>query len=49
MTHPKLIKFMGAHKMYPRKKVDSCFILFQMVVKKLILKIFFFFFFTLFK
>ena len=41
MTHPKLLKFMRAHKMYPRRKtVESCFILFQMVVKLfLILKI----------
>ena len=41
MTHPKLLKFMGAQKMYPRRKtVESCFILFQMVVKLfLILKI----------
>ena len=34
MTLPKLLKFMGAQKMYPRRKtVESCFILFQMVVK----------------
>ena len=32
MTHPKL--FMGAQKMYPRRKtVESYFILFQVVVK----------------
>ena len=44
MTHPKLLKFMGAQKMYPRRKtVESCFVLFQMVVNLfLILKIIFF-------
>ena len=41
MTYLKLLKFMGAQKMYTRRKiVESCFILFQMVVKlSLILKI----------
>ena len=34
MTYPKLLYFMGAQKMYPRRKtVESSFILFQVVVK----------------
>ena len=47
MTHPKLLKFVGAQKMYPRRKtVESCFILFQIVVKLfVILKIIYIFFF----
>ena len=45
MTHPKLLKFMGAQKMYPRRIiVESCFILFQIVKLFLILKIIFIFF-----
>ena len=45
MTYPKLLQFMGAQKMYPRRKtVESSFILFQVVEKKkLILKIKMFF------